>query len=158
MTDQPFSKNWVIASVILITGMELLIAVVLAPAILTGRLASPMVQMRIEMMMHLASFYVGGVLVGIVSPRVRILEPAVGAFVSVLLVFAMTFFIPSFMHFDLGKLAVGGGIAFVLALAGAYTGERWMGNVEQGSARARMRERMWGESGLLSRGDKRFLR
>ena len=158
LSDQPFSKRWVIASVFLITGMELAIALLLAPAILTGRLASPMVQMRMQMIMHLASFYFGGILVGLISPRVRIWEPAVGAFVSVALVFLMSFFMPSaFMHFDLGKIVVGGGIAFVLALAGAYTGERWMGNVERDSARGRLRERMWGERGLLSRGDERFL-
>jgi len=49
---------------------------------------------------------------------------------------------------------VGGGIAFVLALVGADTSEKWMGNVENDDdARAKVRDRMWGEHGLLSGGE-----
>jgi hypothetical protein len=159
--QQPFSVNWVIASVVIFTAMELLIALVIAPAILVGKLASPMLQMRLQMLMHLGSFLLGGVAVGIVSPGVRLTEPAVGAFIAVMLTFMMSFFIPHhWMSFDLSRLMVGGGIAFVLAMAGAYSAEKWMGNVEaEGHAgRRQVRERMWGEHGLLGTGDSFSLR
>ena len=57
------------ASVLIFTAMEIGIAVLLAPAIFAGRLASPMLQMRLEMIMHLGSFLVGGLLVGLVTAR-----------------------------------------------------------------------------------------
>lgn len=151
----PFSARWVIASVIIYTVMETAIAVFLAPAIFAGRLGSPMLQMRLQMIMHLASFYVGGVAVGVISPGVRLTEPAVGAFLSVGIVFCMSFFLPhSFMHWDMSKILIGGGIAFTLGLAGAWTGERIMGNVSSGhdSRRGRMRHKLWGDRGLLGHG------
>jgi hypothetical protein len=155
----PFSWSWAFASVLIFTAMEIAIAVFLAPAIFAGRLASPMLQMRLQMLLHLASFWVGGVAVGIISPRIRLMEPAVGAFIAVMITFMMSFFMPThWMSFDLTKLAVGGGIAFALALAGAYSGEKIMGNVENDDdARARVRDRMWGEHGLLSHGDSRLV-
>lgn len=156
--SQPFSVWWMIASVLIFTGMEIAIALVLAPAIFAGRLASPMVQIRIEMIMHLASFLLGGIFVGIISPRVRMMEPAVGAFLAVLLVFMMALFMPhSFFNFDLTKIAVGGGIAFAISLFGAFTGEKWMGNVADDSKRAQLRDKLWGDHGVLSRGDTRFV-
>lgn len=158
--EQPFSRAWVVASVVIITTLELLIALALAPAILTGALASEMLRMRLEILMHLASFYLGGLVVGILSPGVRLNEPAVGAFISVMLVFLTSFFLPHrFLGFSVGRLLIGGGIAFGLAMMGAYTGERWMGNVQidkPDSARAGVRRRLWGDAGheqegLLSR-------
>ena len=150
-----FSTRWVMASVLIYTGLEIGIALGLAPAIFAGRLASPMLQMRLQMIMHLASFYVGGVAVGVISPGVRLIEPAVGAFVSVVIVFMMSLFMPhAFFSFDLTKIAIGGGIAFALALMGAFTGERIMGNVgaDDASARGRVRNSMWGDHGLLGSG------
>jgi hypothetical protein len=158
---QSFSWAWVIASVLIITGMEIGIAVVISPLLLASRLATQMVQLRLDMLMHLGSFLLGGWLVGIISPRVRMWEPAVGALISVMLVFLMSFFLPqTWMRWDWNKIVIGGGIAFVLALAGAYTAEKWMGNVEcddPDSRRARLREDLWGSRGRLSRGDERFV-
>jgi hypothetical protein len=152
----PFSTRWVVASVLIYTAMEIGIALFLAPAIFAGRLASPMLQMRMQMIMHLASFYVGGVVVGVISPGVRLTEPALGAFFAVMIVFLMSFFMPhSFMHFDLTKILVGGGIGFGLGLAGAWTGERIMGNVVEGderTRRGRVRTKLWGDHGLLGSG------
>ncbi len=159
MSKQPFSTGWVIASIVIFTALELLIGLVLAPAIFAGRMvASQMWRIRVEMLMHLGSFFLGGILVGLLSPGVRLLEPAVGAFVSVLLVFLWAVFMPySWFHFDLSKIVVGGGIAFGLGLAGAYSGEKWMGNIPDDGARARLRSRMWGDRGMLGRSDARAL-
>ena len=156
---KPFSMPWMIASVLIFTGVEIAIALFLAPAIFAGRLASPMLQMRLEMLMHLGSFVVGGFFVGLISPGVRLAEPAVGAVIAVVLVFLMSVFMPhSFLRFDLHKIFWGGGIACLLAVAGAYSAERWMGNVDnKDSRRARLRRRLWDEDGVLSRGDPRFL-
>jgi hypothetical protein len=158
-SSQPFSWGWVLGSVVIFTAMEIAIAILLAPAIFAGRLASPMLQMRLQMLMHLASFFVGGIGVGIISPRVRMWEPAAGAFIAVAITFMMPFFMPSYwLRFSLEHVAVGGGVAFLLALAGAYTGEKWMGNVENDdSARARVRQKFWGDHGMLSHGDPRLV-
>lgn len=147
----PFSMKWALAAVVIYTAMEIGIAVFLAPAIFAGRLASPMLRMRLDMVMHLGSFYLGGIFVGVISPGVRLVEPAVGAFVAVAIVFMMSFFMPSwFMHWSTGKVMIGGGIAFALALAGAWTGEKWMGNIdEKNGTRGKIRTKMWGAHGML---------
>src|SRR5205823_5482905 len=100
----------------------------------------------------------GGVLVGVLSPGVRMKEPAVGALISVLLVFMISFFMPNFFYaFDITKVLIGGGIAFALALAGAYSGEKFMGNVDAGhpsaqeTRRGRLRAKLWHTDGLFFR-------
>ncbi len=155
-----FSTPWLLASVVIFTAVELLITLALAPALLVGRLGSPMLRLRLEMLMHLGSFWAGGLLVGVISPRVRMLEPAVGAFASVALVLMSSVFLPyTTLRFSTDKLVVGGGLAFLLALAGAYAGEKLMGNVgpDDPSARGKLRRSLWGERGVLSRGDPRWL-
>ena len=73
----------------------------------------------------LASYFVGGFLVGVMSPGIRIFEPAIGAFFAVLCTFIYGFFTPHrFFGFALNRLLIGGIIAFVLALLGADLGER----------------------------------
>ena len=59
------------------------------------------------------------------------IEPALGAFVSVGLTLAISIFLPyTFMRMSFGKMLIGGGIAFFIAFAGARIGERFMGNVK----------------------------
>ena len=116
-----------------------------------------MFHLEVQMMMHLASFYIGGFLVGLLSPGRRLVEPAVGAFLSVAIVWLISFFMPSWFYlFDLKRLFIGGAIGFALALAGAWLGERLMGNLDAddpaalGTARGRLRASMWSdERGLL---------
>lgn len=157
----PFSTSWVFASIVIFTALEIVIALVISPALLAGKLASQMLTMRLDILMHLASFYLGGILVGVISPRIRMFEPAVAAFLSVLMVFMTSFFMPMRgVPTHLSNAVIGGGIAFVLALMGAYTGERWMGNIQEkrpDGAASNMRKRLWGPSGALSGGDERWL-
>ena len=144
----PFSWTWVFIAAGVITVAELAIALALAPAVLTGRLASPMLQMRLQMIMHLASFYAGGLAIGVISPGIRLKEPAVGAALSVFLVMLMGIFMPMrFFEFSLMKMALAGGIAAALAASGAFTGERLMGNVRGQKADERTR-RLGTGSGL----------
>jgi hypothetical protein len=154
-----FSLPWLVLSVFIFTMVELAMALVLAPAMAVGHAGSPMLDLRIGMLMHLASYFVGGFLVGVFSPGVRLLEPAVGAVVAVALVLLMAVFLPSpLVQFSLGKLVMGGGIAFVLALVGAYLGEVLMGNMgDANSKRSKFRRTLWDERGMLARGDARHL-
>jgi hypothetical protein len=115
---------------------EVVIGTFVGPLVV-GRFVTPMLNVRVLMMLHLASFFVGGILVGVLPPGVRLLEPAMGAVVVVLLVFLMTFFRPDSFAIFLGtKILVSGSIAFVCALGGAYVGERMVGNLGEPTARA----------------------
>lgn len=145
--ERPFSVPWVFLSVVLFLACELFIGTWLGPVIV-GKYVSPMFHYQVQMLMHLASLYLGGIVVGVISPGRRMMEPAVGAFLSVLLVFLMGFFMPNwFFAFDLTKVMVGGGIGFFLALLGAWQGEKWMGNLPADKAaqpaRARLRDSIW---------------
>src|SRR5262245_30630280 len=106
--DRPFSMAWMFVSVALFLGSELLIGTWLGPLVL-GKYVSPMFHLQLQMMMHLASFYLGGFLVGIISPGVRLKEPAVAAFLSVVVVFRISFFMRTFVYrFSMYRM-VGGG-------------------------------------------------
>ncbi|MBI5495433.1 MAG: hypothetical protein HY904_10450 [Deltaproteobacteria bacterium] len=144
-SSKEFSVAWCVASVGLYTAAEILLGKFLGPLIV-GTYVSPMLHLRVMTGMHLASFFLGGCAVGVISPGVRLAEPAVGAFVSVFISMLMSVFMPTpWMNMSMGKLLVGGGIAFFLALAGAWTGEKWMGNVAQdrSTARGRIRGQLW---------------
>lgn len=155
-TERPFSMGWLWLSVGIFLLAELSIGTYVGPVVL-GKYVSPAFHLQLQSLMHLASFYVGGVLVGLLSPGIRMKEPAVGAFVSVLAVFLMSVFLPhAFMRFNLQKILLGGGIAVGLALMGAYTGEKLMGNIAADdeeapqSARGRLRSSLWNsENGML---------
>jgi hypothetical protein len=150
MTDpneRPFSPTWTFVSVVLFLAVELFIGTWLGPLVL-GKYVSPMFHIQVQMLMHLGSLYLGGLIVGVISPGRRLMEPAIGAFLSVLLVFSMSLFMPGwFLMFSWLKVLVGGGIGFLLALAGAWTGEKWMGNLPPDqlahTARGRLRSSMW---------------
>ena len=80
-------------------------------------------------LLHLISFFIGGFIIGLISPGIRIYEPAVGAFLSVSFMLALSLFTPySFIQFSVTKMLIGGLIAFVLALVGARLGEKLAGN------------------------------
>ena len=116
-TDRPFSMGWMFTSVGLFLASELVIGTWIGPLVL-GKYVSPMFHMQLQMMMHLGSFYLGGLLVGVISPGVRLQEPAVAAFLSVALVFMISFFMPTFFYpFSLNRMLVGGVIALLIAEA-----------------------------------------
>jgi hypothetical protein len=126
---QPFSWRWVAASMGVFIAAELILGGFVGQVVV-GRYASMGLRLTLQGVLALASYFVGGLLIGVISPRVRILEPATGAALSVVLMFVVTVFTPySFIHFSTGKVIVGGAIAFFLALVGARLGERLMGNL-----------------------------
>lgn len=128
MSERPFSRSWVLISMAVFITAEILIGYLLG-GIIVGKYVSIGLRFIMQGLCMLFSFYVGGLIIGLVSPGVRIAEPAVGAFLSIALMMILTLFTPSFFyHFSLIKVVFGGGIAFALALAGAKTGEKIMGN------------------------------
>lgn len=145
--ERSFSTGWTILSLVLFLAVELIIGNWLGPLI-NGAYVSPMFHYQVQMLLHLGALYLGGLGVGVLSPGRRLVEPAVGAFLSVLIVFLMGFFMPTwFFTFDLTKVIVGGGIGFFVALLGAWQGEKMMGNLEepQETTRGKLRAAMWEE-------------
>lgn len=127
MTTQPFSRNWMLASMAIFIVSELLLGGLVGSWV--QGYASIGLRFLLQGLLQLASYFVGGVIIGAISPGVRIHEPAAGAFLSVALMLSVTLFTPySFMRFSVAKLMLGGAIAFALGLAGAKLGERLTGN------------------------------
>ena len=125
---QPFSWKWVVLSMLIFVGIEMILGGLVGHLIL-GRYLSLSLQFTLQGVLNLASYFVGGLLIGLLSPGLRIREPAVGAFFTVALMLSLSLFTPySFIRFSLTKMVVGGIIAFVLALVGAGIGERVSGN------------------------------
>ena len=116
------------ASMGIFIAVELLLGGLIGD-VLIGRYMSISLQFLSQGLLHIVSFFVGGFIVGLVSPGLRIREPAAGAFLSVSLMLALSVFTPYRMiQFSLQKMIIGGVIAFCLALAGARLGERITGN------------------------------
>lgn len=124
-----FSTFWMVVSIVTFIVTEVVLGYVVG-TLLLGGYVSQMWHLRMQVVLYLGAYFVGGIFIGLVSPGIRIVEPAVGAFVSVFLTLAISLFLPyTFMRISLGKLVIGGLIAFFIALSGARIGERMMGNV-----------------------------
>ena len=124
------SVGLIFASIFIFMAVELFFGGFIGE-VLVGAYVSHMWHMKAQLLLNLSAFVVGGFLVGFFSPGVRMVEPAVGAFFSVILVGMMGYFLPySFIGFHDMSLFIGGTIAFGLALMGAYTGEKLMRNVD----------------------------
>lgn len=118
------SKAWVLYSLITFIVAELFLGGLVGQVVI-GRFVPHVLSYTIEVILILASFFIGGGIIGLISPKVRVLEPAMGAFLCVLLTLSISFFSPySFMRFTWAKLAIGGGCAFFLAFFGASFGEK----------------------------------
>ena len=72
--ERPFSTAWVMLSLVLFLAFELFIGAWLGPLI-AGKYVSPMFHFQVQMLLHLAALYLGGLAVGLVSPGRRLLEP-----------------------------------------------------------------------------------
>ncbi len=126
--EQSFSKKWMFASVAIFIGVELILGGLVGNVVI-GRFLSRSLYFILQGVLNLVSFFIGGFIIGLISPGIRIHEPAVGAFLSVSIMLCLSIFTPySFIHFSLTKMLVGGVIAFFLALVGARLGEKIAGN------------------------------
>lgn len=119
-----FSKKWVFISLIIYLAIEIFLGGYVAQ-LLSGTFVSRFFIMKIELLLMLVGYFIGGFLIGLISPGVRVFEPAFAAFLAVAFTFLYGFFTPlRFFGFSLTKILIGGGIAFVLALIGAKFGEK----------------------------------
>ncbi len=124
---QPFSRKWMFGSMATFIVVELILGGLVGSFV--GSFMSISLRFMLQGLLHLISFFCGGLIIGLVSPGIRVFEPAVAAFLSVAVMVILTIFTPySFIHFSLSKLLIGGAIAFVLALLGARFGEKLAGN------------------------------
>jgi hypothetical protein len=125
---QPFSIKWVVLSMIVFITVELILGG-LVGNLIVGKFTSINLKFTLQGVLNLSSYLIGGFIVGLVSPGIRIHEPGVGAFLAIALMLTLTLFTPfAFIQFSPMKLLLGGGIAFCLAIAGAMWGERLAGN------------------------------
>ena len=96
---------------------------------LIGRYMSISLSFTLQGLLNLVSYFIGGFLIGLFSPGLRIREPAAAAFLTVGLMLSMSFFTPYvFMQFSLARWLIGGAIASFLAFVGAELGEKLAGN------------------------------
>lgn len=125
-----FSKTWMFISFAIFMATEIVLGGVVGKLVV-GRYMSMHLHFMVQGLLNIVSYFIGGFIIGMISPGIRIYEPAAGAFLSVLVMLVLTIFTPfSFLHFSLIKVIIGGGIAFFLALAGAKLGEKLTGNMK----------------------------
>jgi len=125
---QPFSTKWMLASMAIFIGIELLLGGIVGQ-IVVGRFMSLSLRFMLQGLLNVVSFFIGGFIIGVISPGLRVREPATGAFLSVALMLILSIFTPySFIRFSLTKMIIGGVIAFCLALTGAKIGEKVTGH------------------------------
>ncbi len=125
-----FSKSWMFISFAIFIISELILGGLIGN-IVVGRYMSISLHFMLQGLLNLISYFVGGFIIGVISPGIRIYEPAAGAFLSVAVMLLLTIFTPfSFFHFSLTKMIIGGAIAFFLALTGAKMGEKLTGNMK----------------------------
>ena len=122
-----FSKFWMFASMALFIVIELIIGGLIGEYLI-GRYLSISLSFTLQGLLNLSAYLIGGFIIGLISPGLRIGEPAIGAFLSVGVMLMMSFFTPFvFIQFSLTRWLIGGIIAAFLAFAGAELGERMTG-------------------------------
>jgi hypothetical protein len=125
---QAFSRRWMLFSLLIYITVEVVLGIWVG-GVVAGRFISVSLSFMLQGLLNLVSYFVGGLIIGLISPGLRVYEPAAGAFLAVGLMLLLSFFTPySFIQFSMTKMLIGGGIAFLLALAGARLGERLSGN------------------------------
>ena len=126
---QPFAWRWAFASMVLFVALELVMGEGMSH-LLAGRTLSDGTHLLLRNGLQLAAFFSGGVIIGVVSPKLRLLEPALGAVGCIGLIVVMTWMTPlRFYGFGGVKLFAACAVSFVVALAGAWVGERVTGNL-----------------------------
>ena len=126
-TASPFSQFWLFVSMAIFIVIELIIGG-LVGEYLIGRYLSISLSFTLQGLLNLSAYLIGGFIIGLISPKVRIAEPALGAFLSVGVMLMMSFFTPFvFIQFSIIRWLIGGLIAAFLAFLGAELGERLTG-------------------------------
>lgn len=123
---QPFSWGWTLASVLVFGAFQITFGWLAGRWLFTGQYLTENMRFFVEGGINLLSYFLSGLVVGAISPRLRLLEPALGAALVVVATLSVGLFTPNRM-LAMGplKLVIGGGLAFALALWGATLGEKW---------------------------------
>jgi stress response protein SCP2 len=118
-----FSWGWMLSSLVVFIIAEIAIAGLFQTNLFWSFIPQSF-RYLVEIVSFALSFLLGGIIVGLVSPSIRVLEPAIAAFFSVIILLSNGFFTPhGFADFSLIKMLIGGSIAFALAMSGARLGE-----------------------------------
>ncbi len=126
---QPFAWRWVLGSMIVFVVLEVSLGAGLA-SLLDERMLSHGTGLLLRNGLQMVAFFGGGLFIGVVSPRIRLLEPALGAVGCILLILVMTWMTPIHVYgFGGTRLLAACVVSFVVAISGAWLGERMMGNV-----------------------------
>ena len=106
--NQPFSMRWILGSMAVFVIAQLILTVVVGQVLIGNRVGYTLQQV-LQGLLILVSYFVGGFIIGVVSPKIRIIEPAIGAFLSIFLVVFVSFVMPnSYISFNWLRLIIGG--------------------------------------------------
>ncbi len=119
-----FSWQWMLTSLVIFIILEIVISSLFFVNSFWS-FAPQSFRYLVEIVSFLITFLLGGTIVGLISPSIRVIEPALAAFFSVFIMLSNGFFTPyGFSNFSLVKTVIGGGIAFAFAMSGARLGEK----------------------------------
>ena len=121
--------RWIAIGVAIMFGLNLIASLILVPLIgdslpvsatnpqdAAAALSSG--QLALGALISIASFTIGGYIVGVKSPGRTIVEPGISATIAVIIGLLLS------SAFTLGNLLVGGLVPFLAGLLGGYLGER----------------------------------
>lgn len=80
---QTFSKQWMWISFGVFIVTELVLGA-LVGGLVVGKFMSLSLRFMLQGLLNLLAYLIGGFIIGLISPGIRIYEPAAGAFLSVL--------------------------------------------------------------------------
>jgi len=121
--------RWIAIGVAIMFGLNLIASLILVPLIGDSLPVSAMNpqdaaaalsggQLALGALISIASFTIGGYIVGVKSPGRTIVEPGISAAIAVIIGLLLS------SAFTLGNLLVGGLVPFLAGLLGGYLGER----------------------------------
>ena len=121
--------RWIAIGVAIMFGLNLIASLILVPLIgdsLPATATTPQDaaaalsggQLALGALISIASFTIGGYIVGVKSPGRTIVEPGISAAIAVIIGLLLS------SAFTLGNLLVGGLVPFLAGLLGGYLGER----------------------------------
>ena len=127
--ERPFSTFWLLVSTAIFVVWEVVLGGFVG-SLMQGAFTSHMLVHRLEVVLSLGAFFLGGFTVGLVSPGKRLREPAAGAALSIGVTFLIAIFTPYRFWFgaSLGRVLLACGIGWLVALYGAHLGEKATGN------------------------------
>ena len=116
-----FSWTWVGISLAVFISLQIVLGYFAGRYVIAHYVGEPLL-LAGEGLLSLGSYFLGGLLIGVVSPRGRMPEPAVGALLAVAATLLVALFIPA-LKVQYARLVLGGMVAFLMALWGARLGD-----------------------------------